>query len=96
MSLVFKVGDHEDMQKVPHNFPRCGDWKSSFDERNANNLSENTAIQNVTYVDTRENDVNHRIPLLLENIRRLTSSSSNLNISTSLLILYIIISILLK
>jgi len=27
MSLIFKVGEHEEMQPVPRNFPRCGDWK---------------------------------------------------------------------
>nr|KAF7421813.1 hypothetical protein H0235_009649 [Vespula pensylvanica] len=102
MSLVFKVGDHEDMAKVPRNFPRCGDWKPSFDENNK--LTENMVMP-LPKVDPSENDVsqlnelqssiNKLIPLLLEN-RRVNSSSSNFTISKSLPILCIIISVLLK
>ncbi|XP_046822768.1 laccase-1-like [Vespa crabro] len=66
MSLIFKVGNHEDMQQVPYNFPRCGDWKSSFDEstnissKKTNISSKNTftIIENSTKVNSTENDIN--------------------------------------
>lgn len=48
MSLIFKVGENEEMPPVPHNFPKCGDWKlankknSTTTESKNNEYLENT------------------------------------------------------
>jgi len=42
MSLIFKVGEHEEMQPVPRNFPRCGDWKPGQEELDIISTTERT------------------------------------------------------
>lgn len=90
MSLVFKVGDHEDMEPVPHNFPRCGDWKPSIEEKTTKSdfliTSAVTSVQQNSTADPNENEVLQPdelqlsiiklLPFILKNSRSSSSSSS--------------------
>ncbi|XP_014604884.1 PREDICTED: L-ascorbate oxidase-like isoform X2 [Polistes canadensis] len=100
MSLIFKVGDHEAMQQVPHGFPRCGDWKQSSDENPRTNA---TSTQKSSTTDSKENEVgwsnelqSYMIKLIPSLQKRIDSSSPNLTTSTHLLTFSIIISVILN
>ncbi|KAK2575713.1 hypothetical protein KPH14_012102 [Odynerus spinipes] len=109
MSLIFKVGDHEDMQPIPRNFPRCGDWKPSIEEKPVKNesliTSTATPAQETSTVDLNENDVQQSnalklsimklLPIILKDLG-VSSSSSSPVLSTCLLILSFILSIFIK
>ncbi|CAL7934818.1 unnamed protein product [Xylocopa violacea] len=46
MSLIFKVGEHEDMVPIPRNFPFCGNWQpeGTHLEQTAVNVSSNNDV----------------------------------------------------
>lgn len=45
MALVFKVGEDKYMPPVPNNFPKCGDWKPTSDEKHST-PSETSTVSN--------------------------------------------------
>lgn len=45
MSLVFKVGEDKYMPPVPNNFPKCGDWKPTSDDKHST-PSETSTVSN--------------------------------------------------
>ncbi|XP_017757142.1 PREDICTED: laccase-4-like isoform X2 [Eufriesea mexicana] len=95
MSLIFKVGEHEDMLPVPRNFPLCGNWQPEDiqPEQNTANIllkaMENTMEEtsNIMMDKTTENDIQQFIKMLLQvsRILQISSSTTTTIISNSLL-----------
>ncbi|XP_015430718.1 PREDICTED: laccase-like [Dufourea novaeangliae] len=84
MSLIFKVGEHEDMPPVPRDFPSCGDWRSKTPQnvespnsvsssatKNRTNETSNTAMD-----ESSDNSVQQVVKLLAQILRTLQISSS--------------------
>ncbi|KOC68923.1 Laccase-4 [Habropoda laboriosa] len=97
MSLVFKVGEHEDMLPVPRNFPTCGNWQPENVRHTENTASasshtvfENTIdqISNVSMDRLTETSVQLLVKLLPQVLRtlRISSSSNTLVASYSFLL----------
>lgn len=90
MSLIFKVGEHQDMLPVPRNFPSCGNWQPKIEKITATDLSDTSNnvtthtpkdTASVLADETVENDVRQLVKLLPQVLRMLqTSSSSRISI----------------
>lgn len=94
MSLVFKVGEHEDMIPVPRNFPSCGNWQPE-DTRHGQYAVEILPdaatkpmqdILNAT-VDISENSVQQLVKLFPQVLQALRISSSSCTLATSYFLL---------
>ncbi|XP_026666521.1 laccase-1-like isoform X2 [Ceratina calcarata] len=92
MSLIFKVGENEDMLPVPQNFPTCGNWQpeeSSHIEQ-SKNVSWISTIQekgmekstNDTKDEISENSVEQFVRLLPEILKTFKISGWNSSSST--------------
>ncbi|XP_076766747.1 uncharacterized protein LOC143433334 [Xylocopa sonorina] len=83
MSLIFKVGEHEDMVPVPRNFPVCGNWQPEgiHREQTAVNVTKNSNQE--TWSVTRDKTENSiaRLVKLLPLILRTVQVSSSTSIS---------------
>ncbi|XP_066583904.1 uncharacterized protein [Prorops nasuta] len=84
MSLVFKVGDHEEMVAVPRNFPKCGDYASGI---SLNHVTDLPVVPTTKKYDLTENEIDRRFKLSIEKLLPLISealhhSSSSSNIYT--------------
>ncbi|KAG7213871.1 hypothetical protein KM043_003079 [Ampulex compressa] len=60
MSLIFKVGEHEEMLDAPKDFPRCGDWKLSNvrNKENRDKIATNTMRTTTMSVSPDELETN--------------------------------------
>jgi len=93
MSLIFKVGEHEEMHPVPRNFPRCGDWKPT------NRQEDSSKIDIISTTERMEsNNEESNADAMTQFFRYLTyfelfvkklqsSSASNLNVTSLLLVI---------
>ncbi|XP_029042896.1 laccase-1-like isoform X2 [Osmia bicornis bicornis] len=86
MSLIFKVGEHQDMLPVPRNFPSCGNWQPKNEQATAIDLPDTSNnvttyspkdIANTLANKTVENDVRQLVKLLPQILRMLQNSSSS-------------------
>ncbi|XP_008204291.1 L-ascorbate oxidase [Nasonia vitripennis] len=82
MSLVFKIGEHEDFAPVPQGFPRCNNYKPnpmSYPTKSTSSRNKNTVA------DPSENEINHVdekvrssianwLPLILSELRAASST----------------------
>ncbi|XP_014213138.1 laccase-1-like [Copidosoma floridanum] len=88
MSLVFKVGEHEDFAQVPEGFPRCGNYKPSKDNRSKIKTTTTTMASGSLDDKVGENEVeDHRVdekvrssianwlPLILNELRAASSAA---------------------
>ncbi|XP_011500453.1 PREDICTED: laccase-1-like [Ceratosolen solmsi marchali] len=84
MALIFKVGEHEDFEPVPPQFPRCGNYQPVDTTRNVAHPS--TTTQSTQY-HTNDNEINYMdeqvrtsianwLPLILSELRATSGSSS--------------------
>lgn len=84
MSLIFKVGEHEDMLPVPRNFPLCGNWQpEDVLEQNTQNIllntMENTTVETSSIMMDKingENNIQQFIKMLLQISKTFQISSS--------------------
>ncbi|KAL6260451.1 hypothetical protein P5V15_007976 [Pogonomyrmex californicus] len=88
MSLIFKVGENEEMPPVPRDFPKCGDWKPTND--NNDNNSESSTI--LTMTENKESKLDERLTSMIKQfsiymtyfeqlLKAQTSSASNSSIT---------------
>lgn len=90
MSLIFKVGEHEEMPPVPPNFPRCGDWSMNYNvaddpvdkpKSDDANSTVTTAAEEPPAIVKIAMAIDHLVKLLPEFVKELrpkTSSASGL------------------
>ncbi|XP_043252870.1 laccase-1-like [Colletes gigas] len=84
MSLIFKVGEHEDMLPVPRNFPNCGDWQPENAQPIENAVTDPSngpkrRAMDTTNITTNEitDDSNQRfVKLMIQVLKTLRISSS--------------------
>ncbi|XP_076296818.1 uncharacterized protein LOC143217023 [Lasioglossum baleicum] len=86
MSLVFKVGEDQDMLPVPDNFPRCGNWRMEEKHRQVERDDSNTVsaspMNNRTEQTTNavddidDNSIQQVVKLIAQVLRTLRISSS--------------------
>ncbi|XP_011645340.1 laccase-1-like isoform X2 [Pogonomyrmex barbatus] len=88
MSLIFKVGENEEMPPVPRDFPKCGDWKPINDNNDKN--SESSTI--LTMTENKESKLDERLTSMIKQfsiymtyfeqlLKAQTSSASNSSIT---------------
>ncbi|XP_076174595.1 uncharacterized protein LOC143150301 [Ptiloglossa arizonensis] len=84
MSLIFKVGEHEEMLPVPRNFPTCGNWRPNnahHEENTMNDLSSTTKKRSMETTDVETNEITENsnqelIKLMVQVLRTLRISSA--------------------
>nr|XP_012152944.1 PREDICTED: laccase-1-like isoform X2 [Megachile rotundata]XP_012152945.1 PREDICTED: laccase-1-like isoform X2 [Megachile rotundata] len=81
MSLIFKVGEHEDMLPVPLNFPICGNWQPDNEQTIGTVLPDITKYSanntsNISMEEIVENDVRQLLKLLPQVLQSLRISAS--------------------
>lgn len=99
MSLIFKVGENEEMPPVPNNFPKCGDWKPTVNE-NKYNLESNTT----SMIEGKQSKNNKVLADMIkqfsiyvtyfEQLLKLPSSASSSNITLLLFIACLLSSVI--
>nr|XP_031845394.1 laccase-1-like isoform X2 [Nomia melanderi]XP_031845395.1 laccase-1-like isoform X2 [Nomia melanderi]XP_031845396.1 laccase-1-like isoform X2 [Nomia melanderi]XP_031845397.1 laccase-1-like isoform X2 [Nomia melanderi]XP_031845399.1 laccase-1-like isoform X2 [Nomia melanderi]XP_031845400.1 laccase-1-like isoform X2 [Nomia melanderi] len=93
MSLVFKVGEDEDMPPVPRNFPHCGNWRSKNDPHGefADTVLAVSAVKDpseeVSNTVTSDNGTPQFVHLLARVLKTLRISSSTQNPTVSFFLL---------
>ncbi|XP_033324267.2 uncharacterized protein LOC117219317 [Megalopta genalis] len=99
MSLVFKVGNDEDMPPVPPNFPYCGNWRTEKNgqqqvERNDSNIVSSSTMKNrtrepsnVAINEITDNRMQQLVELFAQVLRTLRISSSTRTLVVSYLLL---------
>lgn len=97
MALIFKVGENEEMPPVPHNFPKCGDWKLT-DDQNEDNSEITTISTTIDKEESKEHNqlmdkIDHllRYMMYLEQLLKLQTKSSASNSSITLLLFVVCI-----
>ncbi|XP_032682635.1 laccase-1-like isoform X2 [Odontomachus brunneus] len=95
MSLIFKVGEHEEMPPVPSNFPKCGNWIMTQDHSNMSDSIDKTVNDTVpAMIETEEPptsvkvaiSIDHLLKLLSQLVRELRPQSSLANRSSMTLL----------
>ncbi|XP_011135308.1 laccase-1 isoform X1 [Harpegnathos saltator] len=85
MSLILKVGEHEEMPPVPPNFPKCSDW-SITDNHSGANDSTNKVLNDIVLTKTKEEPptsikiaiaIDHLIKLLPQLMKEIYSGTSS-------------------
>ncbi|RLU22355.1 hypothetical protein DMN91_004633 [Ooceraea biroi] len=101
MSLIFKVGEHEEMLPVPRNFPRCGDWKPTNGQEESNSetsiisTTERAASKNESVSDEMDGRFLRYLMYLELFVKQLQSSSaSSLSVTWLLLVTCLLISVI--
>lgn len=92
MSLIFKVGEDEEMPPVPNNFPKCGDWKP-IDDENKHNLDINNRIWTIEEKQSKNNkiltDMIKQFSIYMTYFEQLLKLSSSASSSSITLLLFI-------
>ncbi|XP_018402155.1 PREDICTED: laccase-4-like [Cyphomyrmex costatus] len=103
MSLIFKVGEDEEMPPVPNDFPKCGDWKlmtkAPMLAVNSTMLATNSTI--IEYKQSKDNDLENMMKQFSEYMAYFkqflslhTSSASSPNITLLLFIACLLSSVI--
>ncbi|KAJ8669742.1 hypothetical protein QAD02_001001 [Eretmocerus hayati] len=88
MSLVFKIGEHEDFAPVPEDFPRCGNyrpkapWRTTTTTTTTTTTSKSISTSTTSKNDPTENEVDPRqvietwLPLIISELKAANSATT--------------------
>lgn len=72
MSLIFKVGEHEEMPPVPSNFPKCGNWMMTQDYSNTSDSADKILNDTVsTMIKTEELPTSVKVAMSIDHLLKL-------------------------